>query len=202
MMMILFKLSFSCLLLVLQQIYILSPVKGWIPATTTSNLQRRINAVFKYSVDDTTATTSSSSFNSFLMATKNNKNNDYGADTDADADADADADTAFDSLPSSDSRRDFMTKSSIFAMTTTAASIVSASATTALILTPKPALAATATEDNNNKNNKIYNVPSDSLNGKTIVITGGTAGLGLESAKRLAAGGATIILTSRTAKKR
>lgn len=36
-----------------------------------------------------------------------------------------------------------------------------------------------------------------SLLGKTIVITGATTGLGLESAKRLAAGGANVILTSR-----
>lgn len=187
--MMIFKLSFSCL--VLLQLYILS-VKGWIPATTP-NLQRSNNAVFKYSVDATTATTSS--FKSFLLATKNNKNDDYGADTDFDAD--------FDSLSSSDSRRDFMTKSCAFAMTTTAASIVSASATSSFILTTKPALAATvtATEENNNKNNKIYKVPSNSLDGKIIVITGGTAGLGLESAKRLASGGATIILTSRTSEK-
>jgi NAD(P)-dependent dehydrogenase (short-subunit alcohol dehydrogenase family) len=37
-----------------------------------------------------------------------------------------------------------------------------------------------------------------SLQGKTIVITGGTSGLGLESAKRLAMGGAEIVITSRS----
>jgi len=37
-----------------------------------------------------------------------------------------------------------------------------------------------------------------SLKGKVIVITGGNTGLGLESAMRLAAGGATIVLTSRS----
>jgi len=35
----------------------------------------------------------------------------------------------------------------------------------------------------------------------TVVITGGNTGLGLESAKRLAAAGATIVLTSRDAEK-
>ena len=40
-----------------------------------------------------------------------------------------------------------------------------------------------------------------SLEGKVMVITGGTAGLGLESGKRLAVGGATIVLTSRSADK-
>jgi NAD(P)-dependent dehydrogenase (short-subunit alcohol dehydrogenase family) len=39
------------------------------------------------------------------------------------------------------------------------------------------------------------------MDGKVVVITGGTAGLGLESAKRLAAAGATIVLTSRTSAK-
>jgi NAD(P)-dependent dehydrogenase (short-subunit alcohol dehydrogenase family) len=37
-----------------------------------------------------------------------------------------------------------------------------------------------------------------SLQGKTIVITGGTSGLGLESAKRLAVGGAVIVITARS----
>jgi NAD(P)-dependent dehydrogenase (short-subunit alcohol dehydrogenase family) len=37
-----------------------------------------------------------------------------------------------------------------------------------------------------------------SLQGQTIVITGGTTGLGLESAKRLALGGAEIVITSRS----
>lgn len=46
-----------------------------------------------------------------------------------------------------------------------------------------------------------YTPPPHSLDNQVMVITGGTAGLGLESAKRLAAGGATVILTSRTAAK-
>jgi hypothetical protein len=42
-------------------------------------------------------------------------------------------------------------------------------------------------------------VPSpSSLAGETIVITGASTGLGLESAKRLAAGGANVILTTRS----
>jgi len=40
-----------------------------------------------------------------------------------------------------------------------------------------------------------------SLQGQTILITGGTSGLGLESAKRLASGGAQVIVTSRSASK-
>ncbi len=41
----------------------------------------------------------------------------------------------------------------------------------------------------------------NSLNGKVVVITGGNTGLGLESGKRLAAAGATIVLTSRSTAK-
>mmetsp|Transcript_20452 Transcript_20452/g.19672 ORF Transcript_20452/g.19672 Transcript_20452/m.19672 type:complete len:434 (-) Transcript_20452:192-1493(-) len=40
-----------------------------------------------------------------------------------------------------------------------------------------------------------------SMNGKTVVITGGNTGLGLESAKRLAIAGATIVITSRNLEK-
>jgi len=46
-----------------------------------------------------------------------------------------------------------------------------------------------------------FRPPPHSLDDKVMIITGSTAGLGLESAKRLAAGGATVILTSRTLQK-
>ncbi|GFH55001.1 hypothetical protein CTEN210_11477 [Chaetoceros tenuissimus] len=46
-----------------------------------------------------------------------------------------------------------------------------------------------------------YMPPVNSLNDKLIVITGGNTGLGLESAKRLATAGATIVLTSRSVEK-
>ena len=47
----------------------------------------------------------------------------------------------------------------------------------------------------------VFTPSPGSLKGKTIVITGGTTGLGLESAKRLALGGANVILTARTSAK-
>jgi NAD(P)-dependent dehydrogenase (short-subunit alcohol dehydrogenase family) len=43
--------------------------------------------------------------------------------------------------------------------------------------------------------------PNNALQGKVMVITGGTTGLGLESAKALAQGGATVVLTARTSAK-
>lgn len=46
-----------------------------------------------------------------------------------------------------------------------------------------------------------YEPAVGSLKGKLVVITGGNTGLGLESAKRLAAGGATVVLTSRNVAK-
>ena len=58
--------------------------------------------------------------------------------------------------------------------------------------------AATQTQNANNNPYKIYMPPAGSMDGKLVVITGGSTGLGLESAKRLAAAGATIVLTSRT----
>lgn len=39
------------------------------------------------------------------------------------------------------------------------------------------------------------------MSGQVVLITGASSGLGLESAKRLASGGATVVLTSRNAAK-
>ena len=47
----------------------------------------------------------------------------------------------------------------------------------------------------------IYTPRPNSLRGQTMVVTGGTSGLGLESAKRLASGGANILITARTHEK-
>ena len=44
----------------------------------------------------------------------------------------------------------------------------------------------------------VFAPAQDSLTGKTVLITGANTGLGLESAKRLAAGGAKVIVTART----
>lgn len=49
-----------------------------------------------------------------------------------------------------------------------------------------------------NPNDKIFAPAAGSLSGKTVLITGANTGLGLESAKRLAAGGAQVIVTART----
>ncbi|KAL7522767.1 hypothetical protein ACHAWX_007470 [Stephanocyclus meneghinianus] len=48
---------------------------------------------------------------------------------------------------------------------------------------------------------KVYKPPAHSMDGKLVVITGGNTGLGLESAKRLAAAGATVVITSRDLEK-
>jgi len=47
----------------------------------------------------------------------------------------------------------------------------------------------------------LYTPEPSSLKGQTILVTGGSSGLGLESAKRLAVGGANIVLTARSDKK-
>jgi hypothetical protein len=44
---------------------------------------------------------------------------------------------------------------------------------------------------------KIYKPAPHSMDGKLVIITGGNAGLGLESSKRLAEAGATVVFTSR-----
>ena len=47
----------------------------------------------------------------------------------------------------------------------------------------------------------VYTPPPGSLAGLTVLITGANTGLGLESAKRLAAGGARLVVTARTREK-
>jgi len=61
--------------------------------------------------------------------------------------------------------------------------------------------AAVAVNQVNNNRPAPYEPAPGSMNGKVVVITGGSTGLGLESAKRLGAAGATIVLTSRNLSK-
>lgn len=61
--------------------------------------------------------------------------------------------------------------------------------------------AAVAIDAASTSNKNPYEPPAGLLADKVMLITGGTTGLGLESAKRLAAAGAIIVLTSRTATK-
>ena len=49
--------------------------------------------------------------------------------------------------------------------------------------------------------NGLSLVAPDAVKGKVVVITGGTTGIGLESGKALAKGGATVVLTARTDQK-
>mmetsp|Transcript_18149 Transcript_18149/g.38073 ORF Transcript_18149/g.38073 Transcript_18149/m.38073 type:complete len:432 (-) Transcript_18149:117-1412(-) len=57
--------------------------------------------------------------------------------------------------------------------------------------------AASTLADAGSTYSKLYEPPAHSMDGKLVVITGGNTGLGLESAKRLAAAGATVVFTSR-----
>lgn len=61
--------------------------------------------------------------------------------------------------------------------------------------------AAVAIDRNTASSKGPYEPPAGSLTDKVILITGGSTGLGLESAKRLAAAGATIVLTARSVAK-
>ncbi|CAJ1952200.1 unnamed protein product [Cylindrotheca closterium] len=67
----------------------------------------------------------------------------------------------------------------------------------AVLGTATAAGAAVAVNGQSNDNKKIYEPAPGSMDGKVVLITGASTGLGLESAKRLAAAGATIVLTSR-----
>lgn len=85
--------------------------------------------------------------------------------------------------PAPPTRRGFLEKA-------VGASIAAASVTAAGV---KPTNAAAATVSS-----KVYQPDLNSLSDKVIVITGGSSGLGLESAKRLASAGATTVLTTRS----
>ena len=71
---------------------------------------------------------------------------------------------------------------------------------TAIVGTAAAAGAAVAINQINN-NRVVYEPASGSMNDQVVLITGGTSGLGLETAKRLSAAGATVVLTSRTQEK-
>ena len=58
--------------------------------------------------------------------------------------------------------------------------------------------AVLAPPSSSSRGRKIYQPAPSSLNGKVMLITGGTSGLGLESARRLSAAGATVVITART----
>ncbi|KAL7554628.1 hypothetical protein ACHAWF_018130 [Thalassiosira exigua] len=47
-------------------------------------------------------------------------------------------------------------------------------------------------------NRDVFEPAPGSMSDRVVLVTGGTSGLGLETAKRLAASGATVVLTSRT----
>ena len=59
----------------------------------------------------------------------------------------------------------------------------------------------TSSQSTTSNTKHIYQPLPNSLTGQVHVITGASSGLGLESAKRLAAAGATVVLTTRTAAK-
>merc|ERR1719148_678112 len=64
-----------------------------------------------------------------------------------------------------------------------------------------PVSAAPATSTTSKPSSGVYEPMPDSMKGQVVLITGGSTGLGLESAKRLASAGATIVLTARSTTK-
>ena len=98
-----------------------------------------------------------------------------------------------------------------FLQTTGTAAMAAAAAVSTNLLLVHPAPAATTPTTTTTtkftsqsppfRNHAIYQPPPMSLTGQVHVITGASTGLGLESAKRLAAAGATVVLTARTNQK-
>jgi NAD(P)-dependent dehydrogenase (short-subunit alcohol dehydrogenase family) len=76
-----------------------------------------------------------------------------------------------------------------------------AAPTTLSTTTPPPSPSPSPPTAGGFPNHYIYEPSPNSLTGQVHIITGATTGLGLESAKRLAAAGATVILTARTTAK-
>jgi NAD(P)-dependent dehydrogenase (short-subunit alcohol dehydrogenase family) len=77
-----------------------------------------------------------------------------------------------------------------------------AGAATGVVIGVAGVAGAAAAVDQVQKNRPSpYEAAPGSMNGKVVLITGGSSGLGLESAKRLGAAGATIVLTSRNLSK-
>merc|ERR1712176_1331372 len=77
---------------------------------------------------------------------------------------------------------------------TTLSALVGASP---LLLSAAPSLA----DDSITPFSKLYEPAPHSMDNKIVLITGGNTGLGLESVKRLAAAGATVVFTSRDSAK-
>jgi len=97
--------------------------------------------------------------------------------------------TAWSPSTTTTTRRGFVEKAVVGAATTF--SIASG----VVVGVPEPVSAFAGTSD------KVYQPAPNSLADKVIIITGSSTGLGLESAKRLAAAGATTVLTTRSESK-
>ena len=84
----------------------------------------------------------------------------------------------------------------------TAAGVAGAAAAAAAATVVPVATVAAVVALNNVEASEIYTPEVNSLNGQSILITGGTTGLGLETAKRLAIGSPdNLIITARTSEK-
>lgn len=133
----------------------------------------------------------SSSSKTTLFANSNQKEEDYNQDDEI---------SSIEEITTTN-RRHFFGR---VATAATAASIMmatGASTTSFPLLSVANAATTATTTDSNSIDYKYYTPKPNTLKGEVIVITGGTTGLGLESAKRLSYGGATVIITSRNAEK-